>query len=813
MAPKPTFTSSEGSTTPQPTTVSDGSSQSPPLAGNPPPGLSRRVGLTRTSHSGLSKSINDVLNPKAGNNVNQSVTTTKATQPTILGERDVNSAPHPSTPGSSPTRYRDALLSPAPKPKPWDLPQYQNPRVVKKDTPSITPASPKINRVFSEAHVPKANPSKAGPTRAKPSKAGPSKEAALPPVAPPTPEQRRRSNRAKTTRSIQVFQGEDFEDDDIPVVTPNKAGNKLLRKRAISQSEESSAGPAKKRSRSKVVKPSNSNRDLDFASTGNSSDDDEAFFDVGDVQSPTPKSKKSRKSKSKAKPVSEQPVTQTGPIDADQAIIGELLSGFEEIVAEVDPRVPGAPEDNPYDESEDSIKAQIDELLEIQNDPNRKMRTYPQNENNKRLCKRLNAILNGIIAKINNKTIRKGSMSRKLRKWVLEMKVDVVVDIIMVAIPETARQVLGAKIISIQNLEEMKGPTTREDKMWGVYINLVRVVETIEAFYVGSSHNIQGIKTRTNDHVRQSKKVEGDADFQISHQYAFIRKWSGECNFRHLASFDNDNSQLGFVILAEILLIVLTNAFCTSSERKAEQLKVAKDLIPTGIEFGVEFDTAGPEGLNRMLGLSCQEHNSFAWGPPPRRGPCVIPSCGATESPEWRTYPAGVENLSSWDPESYGFHQIGASMCRVCYYRMLYALRLNINVDAEGYSIENRRARIPAGRICAKNDCVKDATNRLTQNGVEYLMCKEHVTYAIRSFSHEGLAEWLQEKRRAKHDAPNGTPCAKHGCGRTKEQGSIFRGFDDSNGGSVFMCKSHGNYWDRRKKLGVSLHAFLAGSN
>lgn len=103
-----------------------------------------------------------------------------------------------------------------------------------------------------------------------------------------------------------------------------------------------------------------------------------------------------------------------------------------------------------------------------------------------------------------------------------------------------------------------------------------------------------------------------------------MRKNSGTCNFRYLASFPNAKENVGLVLLSEILLIILCRAFTSASSHTAE-LSVALDLLPVDVKVG----DAAPVGLNRYLGITGQANRSGAgitgyWGPPQRQGPCQV---------------------------------------------------------------------------------------------------------------------------------------------------------------------------------------------
>ncbi|KAN0108409.1 hypothetical protein V8E51_008151 [Hyaloscypha variabilis] len=545
------------------------------------------------------------------------------------------------------------------------------------------------------------------------------------------------------------------------------------------------------------------------------------------------KTKKQTPASTKEKTMADLP----SPDEIPSGVLEEMLEDFEEVLAPV----PGAPADNPYNESEESIQAQIDALLKLEKAHRAQL---PNNEHNGRLRRRLESILRGLVDKVKQNKISRYQVSVKFKKWFDFLNPTTVIDVILCAMPERARCVLGAETIRIEDLKEIQEPTEAQNKEWGVYIDLITLVlDIVSAFYIGSSYNARGIGERVKGHIRQVAKADGDINYESTHHYDFVRDRKGTCNFRYLAVFPNSNENVGLVLLTEILLIILCRAFVSADSHDGE-LEIASDLLPADVKFGED----APVGLNRTLSLTCRQRKNDThggWGPPPRRGPCYL--CQRTTTYDyWGGWPQIFVESPFWDPQ---VHSEDQSLCAGCKKTVTKRIKSGYQLDARGMIADdsaNNYHFLFAGQECQHDGCSATASRTQfrghgwnfylapwTETAVQWV-CPEHspewdAKSSIRTCAGCGsphfrfLNDGAPPPRRriycdrchSKHDdheaqkveflIPEGAECQWKGCTRIKgplEKQAFSRVTVDSNnmrrdpgfsGGRVLMlCASHG---------------------
>jgi len=509
----------------------------------------------------------------------------------------------------------------------------------------------------------------------------------------------------------------------------------------------------------------------------------------------------------------------------DEVRVGEAMADIDELMGCFTP-VPNAPEDNPYMESKESIEAQIEGLLKIQNADHLEPQ-YPDNDHTQRLHRRLLHILNRVVDKVKQKSIQNACVPIKLSKWFAVIDPPRVVDVMISAMPEKARQVLGEEVIRVQDLIEIQQPSKEDRTKWGVYIDLIRVLETLKAFYVGSSYAVAGIGKREDEHIRQANKQPGDRGIVDSCHYRYIREWKGQCNFRHIALFDNDDPNVGIVLLTELLIIILTKAFNTSSENKASELAAAKDMLPDD----VQFDPSGLDGLNRCLfpgpkGSPNRPRNwpsLFNWTPAPLRGPCSIPDCSSRSTANrYYRYPSKFMELEVWNPEQHQHHRKEAAICGTCCDRIRRALNegRGDRLSATGYNKPTLESiPIPTGTPCARAGCTNVHGARpahlhsraISDDGtISLIFCSSHKPRTLTDRSAQSLLDWAAGKKahavrepktvelgrvhQKRGSIPPGTPCARIECTRVSPSNGTNGGFNtvtsDDGTMSLAFCKS-----------------------
>jgi hypothetical protein len=219
---------------------------------------------------------------------------------------------------------------------------------------------------------------------------------------------------------------------------------------------------------------------------------------VTDVDAPLqvePPKKRAKFASTKQQDDEDYQDTPSSPTPA--SLVDEALEDLDDIFDNLTP-VPGAPEDNPFLETDQSIEDQIEELLVIQNDPTRLKRSYPHNATNLCLQQRLLAILNGLIDKVNAMVIPHYRISIKFRKWFDVLETPIFVDIIISARPESAREVLGAEVIRIQDLINMRKPSDGDRKQWGGCILILFEYSNVLLVFILALLMIHGVLVTAN---------------------------------------------------------------------------------------------------------------------------------------------------------------------------------------------------------------------------------------------------------------------------------------------------------------------------